>query len=102
MKFLSIATAAGLGVSASVRASEPSLAVDKLSHVPDLAAAARAVAVDYPKLVRLADAGDARAFGLLVWLTDHAGFDGAASEGHAEILWRLMQRLGDERATAAL
>jgi hypothetical protein len=102
MKILSLVAILEITAVSQLLAAESALAVDSLSKTPDVTAAANAVAIDYVKLVSIADAGDLKAFGLLVWLTENAGFDGASSEAHAEILWRLIQRLGDEKVMTTL
>jgi hypothetical protein len=85
-----------------LQAADESVDVDDLAKTPDVKAVAQAMAVDYPELVKLAASGNVRAFRLLAWLTQNGGFDGASSEAHAEILWRLILRFGDERASVLI
>jgi hypothetical protein len=57
---------------------------------------------DYPHSVDRALAGDAASLAALFRFTDSGWCDGAAAEGHASILFGLLQRLGDQRFSRVL
>jgi hypothetical protein len=56
---------------------------------------AKARGVDYRRVVDGCLARDRRAMSLLFWLSAHAGFDAASSEGHAAFLGTVLRRTGD-------
>ena len=62
----------------------------------DTAALAAEVGADYPVLRLKALKGDKTSLRKIFWLTEHAGFDGAAAEGHAYDLEELLHTTGDE------
>ena len=59
-------------------------------------AVADAAGYDYEKLVDQCLARDKQALHTLFWLTKHAGFDAASSQGNATVLGLLLIGLGDE------
>lgn len=58
--------------------------------------------VDYRREVDRAMRGDGASLHELFWLTSHAGFDGASSEGNAAVLGNLLRYLGDGTFGSAL
>jgi len=56
---------------------------------------AKARGVDYRRVVDGCLAQDRQAISLLFWLSAHAGFDAASSEGHAGFLGTVLRRTGD-------
>jgi hypothetical protein len=56
---------------------------------------AKARGVDYRRVIDGCIARDRRAMSLLFWLSAHAGFDAASSEGHAGFLGTILRRTGD-------
>jgi hypothetical protein len=57
---------------------------------------------DYVKTLDRAIAGDAASLATLFRFTDSGWCDGAAGEGHAQILFGLLQHLGDQRFSRVL
>jgi len=57
---------------------------------------------DYPKTLDRAIAGDSASLATLFRFTDSGWCDGAAGEGHAQILFGLLQYLGDQRFSRVL
>ena len=58
--------------------------------------------VDYRRVVDGAMRRDGASLHKLFWLTSHAGFDGASSEGNAAVLGNLLRYLGDGTLGSAL
>ena len=61
----------------------------------DTIAVAGASGVDYQHVVDRAMRRDEKALRSLFWLTSHAGFDAASSEGHAAVLGNILRSIGD-------
>lgn len=57
---------------------------------------------DYPRTLNRAMAGDRAGLATLLRFTDSGWCDGAAGEGHAQILFGLLQRLGDRPFASVL
>lgn len=68
----------------------------------DTVAVAKAAGHDYENLVARSLARDKQALHTLFWLTAHAGFDAASSEGNAAVLGVLLKRLGDQHFSECL
>jgi len=58
--------------------------------------------VDYKRAVDRTMRRDAKSLHTLFWLTLHAGFDAASSEGNAAVLGNLLRYVGDETFGQAL
>lgn len=58
--------------------------------------------IDYTRSVDRAIGGDPKALAALFRFTDSGWCDGAAAEGHASILFGLLQHLGDRRFSQVL
>lgn len=68
----------------------------------DTIAVAASKGVDYRRVVDGAMRRDPGSLRELFWLTAHAGFDGASSEGNAAVLGNLLRYLGDGTFGSAL
>jgi hypothetical protein len=62
----------------------------------DTIAVAKRAGFDYIAVLERCLERDPRALHQLFWLTKHAGFDAASSEGNATVLGKLLRHLGDE------
>lgn len=68
----------------------------------DTIAVAKKAGVDYVPTVDRCLNRDEQAMHALFWLTRHAGFDAASSQGHAAVLGSLLRQLGDRFFGACL
>jgi len=64
--------------------------------------AAKHAGFDYPRTVERAIAGDVASLATLFRFTDSGWCDGAAGEGNSQILFGLLQHLGDRRFSRVL
>lgn len=62
---------------------------------PDTVAIAGNSKIDYEKLLDGCIARQPESMSTFFWLSKHAGFDGASSEGHAAVTGVLLRELGD-------
>ena len=67
----------------------------------DLLATMSGMGIDFPVLLQRALGGEERAVRLLIWTGEHAGLDGAASEGYSYTLVKVAKKIGDEKMAAA-
>lgn len=58
--------------------------------------------IDFPILLQRALDGEDRAIRLLIWAGEHAGLDGAASEGYSYAMIEAAKKIGDVRLAAAV
>jgi hypothetical protein len=77
------------------QAAETELGAEPPYKCIDTIHVAKARGVDYRRVVDGCLARDRRAMSLLFWLSAHAGFDAASSEGHAAFLGTVLRRTGD-------
>jgi len=68
---------------------------DPIYGCEDTIAVALKAGVDYRAVVDGCFRRDPKAVHTLFWLTVHAGFDAASSEGHAGVLGNVLRRTGD-------
>lgn len=85
-------------VEVDAQTGQPPPSAAELRSWPDapLIRSARRGGIDYPHVLDRAVAGDAGALATLFRFTDTGWIDGAAGEGHAAILFALLQRWGDK------
>lgn len=60
------------------------------------------IGIDFPVLLQRALDGEDKAVCLLIWAGEHAGLDGAASEGYSFAMVEAAKKIGDVRMAAAV